>query len=93
MKKLTKKYLLIVATLLFGVITCIHPVYPTEQFLQHLGTLALLFIPIYDLRQNKLSLTAYACVIAFTFVHIIGQGIFILTFLITIGLNLFLMSI
>lgn len=72
MNKLTIKYILLGFTFFFGVITCIHPVYPTEQFLQHVGTVALLFIPILDLRKNKLSLTAFSGVIIFTILHIIG---------------------
>lgn len=66
------KLVLFVAVLCLGLITSINPIYPHEQFLQHLGTLLILIIPIADLRSNRLSLSAYACVIAFLIIHIIG---------------------
>ncbi|MFO7369025.1 MAG: DUF2238 domain-containing protein [Bacteroidales bacterium] len=66
------KIILLVVVLCLGLITCINPIYPREQFLQHLGTLLILIIPAADLRSNRLSLLAYSCVMAFLIIHIIG---------------------
>lgn len=66
------KIILLVAVLCLGILTCINPTYPNEQFLQHLGTLLILIIPVADLRSNRLSLLSYSCVIAFLIIHIIG---------------------
>ncbi|MDD4970111.1 MAG: DUF2238 domain-containing protein [Paludibacter sp.] len=57
---------------LVGIITCIHPVYPDEQVLQHAGTILLLLIPILDLRSNRLSMASFVCVSIFIVIHIIG---------------------
>lgn len=72
MKSVTIKYILVGFTILVGIITCIHPVFPTEQFLQHVGTLALLFMLVFDLKKNQLSLTAFTGLVLFTLLHIIG---------------------
>lgn len=66
------KIVLLVAVLCLGLVTCIYPIYPREQFLQHLGTVLILIIPFADLRSNRLSLFAYACVMVFLVIHIIG---------------------
>jgi putative membrane protein len=57
---------------LFGIITCIHPVFPNEQFLQHVGTLLLLMIPVMDIKSNRLSMTSFICVSLFIGIHILG---------------------
>lgn len=72
MKSTQIKYLLISITLIVGVLTCLHPLYPTEQFLQHIGTVALLFIPVLDLKKNELPLGVFTCIIVFTLLHIVG---------------------
>lgn len=58
--------------ILFGILTCIHPLYPNEQFLQHLGTVILLVVLFADLRKNKLTLFAFWFFSAFILLHIIG---------------------
>ena len=57
---------------LFGIITCIHPVFPNEQFLQHVGTFLLLLIPVIDIKSNRLSMNAFICVSLFIIIHILG---------------------
>ena len=54
------------------VITSIDPIYPTEQFLQHIGTFLLGVILISDLRMNFLSTASFCGVAFFTLIHIIG---------------------
>lgn len=53
-------------------VTCIHPLYPTEQFLQHLGTLALFAVMGYDIRKGWMSMASYCGIAVFTLLHIIG---------------------
>ncbi len=55
-----------------GIITCIHPIYPNEQFLQHLGTVILLAIIAKDLLSNRLSIFAFTLFSTFILLHIIG---------------------
>jgi len=57
---------------LVGIITCLHPVYPDEQVLQHVGTILLILIPILDIRFNRLSMNSFVCVSIFIVLHIIG---------------------
>ena len=72
MKPVLIKKLIFTGTLLTGVLSCIHPIYPEEQLLQHLGTLVLLVPVCIDLKKNRLSLFAFACVSLFIIFHIIG---------------------
>lgn len=72
---MSTKYLkisIIICLILFAIITCINPIYPNEQFLQHLGTVLLLILLIPDLKQNKLSITSFVCVASYIFLHIVG---------------------
>jgi putative membrane protein len=66
------KSILFSVLILFGILTCIHPLYPNEQFLQHLGTVILLAVLFADLRKNKLTLFAFSFFSAFILLHIIG---------------------
>ena len=66
--KLTLVVLIVLAT----AISCIDPLYPNEQMLQHLGTLALLIPLTRDLFKNKLPLPAFIGITCFTFLHILG---------------------
>ena len=70
--KKTLKITLVVALLLVGVVTCIHPVFPRDQFLQHIGTVLLLVPLVADLKNNCLPMVAFAGITLFTFLHIIG---------------------
>lgn len=66
--KLAFVLLIVVAT----AVSCIDPLYPNEQMLQHLGTLVL-FVPLArDLFRNKLPLPAFIGIACFTFLHILG---------------------
>ncbi len=69
--KKVKIYTLIIL-IVIGVLTCIHPIYPREQFLQHLGTILLLVILWLDIKQNRLSLFSFICVSLFILIHVIG---------------------
>lgn len=66
------KILIFGLLILTGIITCIHPIYPNEQFLQHLGTVILLAIIAKDLLSNRLSLLAFTLFSMFILIHIIG---------------------
>lgn len=66
--KTTLAILLVVITM----ITCIKPVYPHEQFLQHAGTLLLVIPLIVDLCRNHMPMTAFAGIVLFTLLHVIG---------------------
>jgi len=70
---LSKVKLTIVITLVsFGILSCINPVYPKEQLLQHTGTFLLLILLVNDLIKNKLSLFSFICVSIFVMFHIAG---------------------
>ena len=66
------KIVIVGLIVLFGIITCLHPVFPNEQFLQHLGTLLLFVIPVIDISRNRLSMTSFVCVSLFIGIHILG---------------------
>lgn len=66
------KIVLVVLLLVITVITCIEPVYPHEQYLQHAGTILLAIPLIADLNKNRMPTTAFACLSLFTLLHIIG---------------------
>jgi putative membrane protein len=54
------KLILIIFIIVATIVTCINPVYPHEQFLQHAGTL-LLLIPLFvDLRHDHMPMSAFA---------------------------------
>lgn len=72
MKSICLKISIIAFLLLLILVTCIHPIYPKEQFLQHLGTVLMLIIPISDLKRNRLSNSSFVCVSLFIMIHIIG---------------------
>lgn len=54
------------------VITCINPIYPHEQFLQHVGTILLIIPLLYDVFKDKLPLSAFVGILLFTILHVIG---------------------
>tara|TARA_B100001287_G_scaffold7021_1_gene5386 strand:- start:8449 stop:9084 length:636 start_codon:yes stop_codon:yes gene_type:complete len=57
---------------LFTLLTCLNPVYPENQLLQHLGTFIISIILIYDIKKDKLSITAFSLVAVFILFHVIG---------------------
>ena len=66
--KLTLVLFVAIAT----IITCINPIYPHEQLLQHIGTV-LLFIPlITDVFKKAMPISAFVGLVCFTILHVIG---------------------
>ena len=66
--KLTLVLFVAIAT----IITCINPIYPHEQLLQHIGTV-LLFIPlITDVFKKAMPMSAFVGLVCFTILHVIG---------------------
>lgn len=72
MRIVSFKAWIIAFLILLIIVTCFHPIYPREQFLQHLGTALMLIIPFSDLKRNRLSKSAFICVSLFIMIHIIG---------------------
>lgn len=66
--KLTFFIMLVIVT----VVTCINPIYPHEQFLQHVGTILLIIPLLYDVFKDKLPLSAFVGILLFTILHVIG---------------------
>lgn len=66
------KTIIFVVILLIGIITCIKPIYPKEQYLQHVGTIILLAILLNDLRNPTLTKFAFVFFSLFALFHIIG---------------------
>lgn len=69
---MTLKLSILSALIATTIATCIDPIYPEEQFLQHLGTALIMSILVVDLFRQKLPLTAYIGVSLFILIHIIG---------------------
>ncbi|MDG2370575.1 MAG: DUF2238 domain-containing protein [Flavobacteriales bacterium] len=66
------KIIIVITLIVVAIITTINPVYPNEQFLQHMGTLLISLILVVDLKRNKLKLAAFIAVALFILIHIIG---------------------
>ena len=66
------KICIVLIILILTIVSCINPIYLKNQYLQHLGTLVLSFILLWDIKKMKLSLLAYLFVAVFIIVHIIG---------------------
>jgi len=54
------------------VVSCIHPPYPDEIYLQHSATLLMAILLIYATVKNNLSNKAFALIFVFMLFHIIG---------------------
>ena len=66
------KLALILLVAIVTTITCINPIYPHEQLLQHIGTV-LLFIPlITDVFKKAMPISAFVGLVCFTILHVIG---------------------
>lgn len=66
------KLALILLVAIVTMITCVSPIYPHEQLLQHIGT-ALLFIPlITDVFKKAMPMPAFVGLACFTILHVIG---------------------
>ena len=65
----------LIACLLLVVVaiaTTINPIYPSEQFLQHIGTLIISAVVLIDLKRNVLPKSVFLGVSLFILIHIIG---------------------
>ena len=66
------KLALVLFVAIATIITCINPIYPHEQLLQHIGTV-LLFIPlITDVFKKAMPMSAFVGLVCFTILHVIG---------------------
>lgn len=54
------------------IVTCINPIFPHEQYLQHIGTILLLIPLVVDLRKNQMPKAAFIGLVLFTLLHVIG---------------------
>lgn len=63
---------ILIGLLVLALFTCIYPIYPDQQILQHLGTLFLIIPLIFDLNRNKLNKQSFIGLSLFIVVHIIG---------------------
>ena len=54
------------------VVTCINPIYPQEQILQHAGTLLLMLPLAADVVRNRMPSSAFIGIVCFTLLHIVG---------------------
>ena len=63
---------LVLLVVAITVITCIHPIYPNEQVLQHIGTVLLLIPLTVDVFRKRLPMSAFIGITCFTILHVIG---------------------
>ncbi|MDO4160440.1 MAG: DUF2238 domain-containing protein [Prevotellaceae bacterium] len=63
---------LVLLVVVVTILTCIDPVYPHEQILQHIGTILLLIPLTYDIFKKKIPIASYIGIICFTILHVIG---------------------
>ena len=54
------------------VITCINPIYPHEQYLQHAGTVLLMMPLLLDIVKNRMTNLTFVCTVLFTLLHVVG---------------------
>ncbi len=66
------KFTLILIIVVTTIITCINPIYPHEQFLQHAGTVLLLTPLLLDTWKNRIPMPAFVGLVLFTLLHVIG---------------------
>ena len=66
------KLLIVASIVVFTIITCINPLYPEEQFLQHIGTALLVLLMLFDIKKNYLGKVSFIGLALFTTLHIIG---------------------
>ncbi len=70
MDKIRLTLVLMLVTL--TIVTCIHPIYPNEQVLQHIGTVLLLVPLTIDVFRKRLPMSAFIGISCFTVLHVIG---------------------
>lgn len=69
----TKLKITIILTLvIITIITCINPIFPEDQYLQHIGTLLLMVPMLYDIKKNIFTNASFIGLSVFTLLHIIG---------------------
>lgn len=51
-----KKCILLITLIIFVIITCINPIYPHQQYLQHAGTILLMIPLLYELFEWLLTI-------------------------------------
>ena len=66
------KVISVILLLIITAVTCIHPIFPQEQILQHLGTLLLLLLLFFDIKRDYLSNFSFLCLSLFALLHIIA---------------------
>lgn len=66
------KISIVIAIVLFTIITCINPIYPEEQFLQHIGTALLVISMLWGIKKDFFGTVDFVGVVLFTILHIIG---------------------
>ena len=66
------KFTLVLIIVVTTIITCINPIYPHEQFLQHAGTVLLLTPLLLDTWKNHIPMPAFVGLVLFTLLHVIG---------------------
>ena len=66
-----RKYIIIGFIFVFAVITCIHPLFPKDQLLQHIGTFFLLLLLLKNTYDKK-EFSGFLGIALFTILHIIG---------------------
>ena len=54
------------------VITCINPIYPHEQYLQHAGTVLLMIPLLWDIVKNRMTNLTFVCIVLFALLHVVG---------------------
>lgn len=58
--------------IVFTIISCFHPIFPEQQILQHIGTLFIVLILLWDIKNKYLTNTAFLGIALFGLVHVIG---------------------
>ena len=66
------KVTLLLTTAVFLALSWVRPPYPREQFLQHGPTVLALLLLAVESRKNWLTTTAFVCLVAFIWLHILG---------------------
>ena len=60
------KLLIVASIVVFTIITCINPIYPEEQILQHIGTALLVLLMLIDIKKNYLGKISFIGLALFT---------------------------
>lgn len=58
--------------IVFTIISCFRPIFPEQQILQHIGTLFIALLLLWDIKKKRLTNTAFLGIALFGLVHIIG---------------------